>query len=216
MTKISDRLESKKTEIKKFDSIIQKEKIEKLLELAKESKKTAWGSVGSIENKTYVPVIIKNLCSTKRIDFSSFESFLNGIVDECRLLCEQSYNVKCKVSSIEFLYYENNAYYWPHIDGQFLDNITMKRRKKIDISCILYLNDDYEDGEIYFKLLNKTFKPSTGEIITFPGSWEFLHGVHPVKGERYSVVMWFESDPFLYDEEIIEDERILHFLQMYK
>jgi hypothetical protein len=28
--------------------------------------------------------------------------------------------------------------------------------------------------------------------------------------------MGFESDPFLYDEEVIEDERILHFLQMYK
>ena len=72
--------------------------------------------------------------------------------------------------------------------------------RKISVSAIL--NDDYEGGELEFKMLTpmgteqiSTVKGKKGDIIVFPSY--LLHRVKPVtKGTRYSVVAWFGGPPF--------------------
>lgn len=54
-------------------------------------------------------------------------------------------------------------------------------------SALIYLNDDYEGGELSFKLHDLELKPSRGSLVMFPGSCMYLHEVKEIqKGSRYT------------------------------
>jgi hypothetical protein len=67
---------------------------------------------------------------------------------------------------------------------------------------ILYLNDDYEGGELFFPDHNISFKPQACSYIVFPGGIENLHGVTEVTaGVRYTMVSFWDFEEIVYDEE---------------
>jgi hypothetical protein len=68
----------------------------------------------------------------------------------------------------------------------------------IKYATILYLNDDYVDGELFFKKNNLPIKPKPGSLIIFPGNDEFEHGVNFVgKGPiRYVLVGFIKQKNF--------------------
>lgn len=60
----------------------------------------------------------------------------------------------------------------------------------IHYATILYINDDYVDGELFFPNKNITIRPKPGDLLFFPGNEEYEHGVKHV-GEgpiRYVIV----------------------------
>jgi hypothetical protein len=76
---------------------------------------------------------------------------------------------------------------FPHADGENSDGTThpLYWRK---FGCILYLNDNFEDGEIYFPDKDIILKPK-------PGTLEWLHGVKETKnGERYNLASFWTDD----------------------
>jgi predicted 2-oxoglutarate/Fe(II)-dependent dioxygenase YbiX len=57
-----------------------------------------------------------------------------------------------------------------------------------DIAGLMYLNDDYEGGELYFPQHGIEFKPKAGAAYFFPGDKNFIHGVREVtSGTRYTL-----------------------------
>lgn len=59
------------------------------------------------------------------------------------------------------------------------------------ISFVVYLNDDYEGGEVEFKefLPGRKIKPDAGSLLVFPSSVEYVHKVNPVKsGVKYALI----------------------------
>jgi hypothetical protein len=53
--------------------------------------------------------------------------------------------------------------------------------KLVEYAAVLYLNDDYTEGELFFpKLGLDKIRPTPGDLLVFPGTAEFEHGVHPV------------------------------------
>jgi len=68
----------------------------------------------------------------------------------------------------------------------------------IQYATILYLNDDYVDGELVFKKNNLAVKPRPGSLVIFPGNDEFEHGVNFVgKGPiRYVLVGFIKIKDF--------------------
>jgi hypothetical protein len=70
---------------------------------------------------------------------------------------------------------------------------------------ILYLNDNYEGGELYFPDHDISFKPKMGQYIMFPGGHENIHGVSEItKGTRYTMVSFWDYADAEYDEETKE------------
>jgi hypothetical protein len=64
--------------------------------------------------------------------------------------------------------------------------------KPNDITTLIYLNDDYEGGEIYFPEHGISIKPEAGDLVCFPDNENYVHGVMPViSGTRYASPMWF-------------------------
>lgn len=64
--------------------------------------------------------------------------------------------------------------------------------KPNDIATLIYINDDYEGGEIYFPELGVEIKPKAGDLIMFPDNPNFIHGVKPItSGVRFTTPRWF-------------------------
>jgi hypothetical protein len=61
-----------------------------------------------------------------------------------------------------------------------------------DIANLVYLNDDYEGGEIYFPHLDFSFKAEPGDLLTFPDNPDFVHGVKEItSGTRFTLPQWY-------------------------
>jgi len=66
------------------------------------------------------------------------------------------------------------------------------------VSLVAYPNDDYEGGELNFRLQNVTAKARAGDVFIFPSNFMYPHRAMPVKsGTKYSIVTMLDySDKF--------------------
>jgi hypothetical protein len=70
----------------------------------------------------------------------------------------------------------------------------------IKYAAIIYLNDDYNDGELFFENLNIQLRPKPKTLLIFPGNEKYQHGVRPVSEGpiRYVLVGFIkEKDHYL-------------------
>jgi hypothetical protein len=59
-------------------------------------------------------------------------------------------------------------------------------------SALLYLNDNFDGGELWFPNQNFLFKPKANTAVFFPSTFEYLHGVKSLnKGIRYTVTTFW-------------------------
>ncbi len=87
----------------------------------------------------------------------------------------------------------------PHADAEQLDGSAHPFPWRAYAS-IIYLNDDFEGGQIYFPQHNLEPKIEPGILAFFPGDRRFIHGVKPVtKGVRYTIASFFTFDASKYD-----------------
>lgn len=75
-----------------------------------------------------------------------------------------------------------------------------------DFSSIVYLNDDYEGGELYFTAKDKVLKPTRGMLVAFSAGYHHEHGVLKVtRGRRITMPAFYTFDkaraePLVYPE----------------
>jgi hypothetical protein len=80
----------------------------------------------------------------------------------------------------------------PHIDNQDTHEYSTPWR---NYSSLVYLNNDYEGGEIFFPRLNLSLKPAAGMLVIFSSGAEHEHGVKEVTaGRRYTMPSWYTTD----------------------
>jgi hypothetical protein len=88
----------------------------------------------------------------------------------------------------------------PHADNSEMDGTPNPFETNKFVS-LLYLNDDYEGGELYFPDLDIEFKPKSLSWIAFNGGIENLHGVKPIlEGVRYTFVSFWDFAEAEYDQ----------------
>lgn len=72
--------------------------------------------------------------------------------------------------------------------GDWIPNHTPLRQ----VSVVVFLNDDFEGGELSFPQHGLDIKPKTGMMVYYPSNINYLHEVKPViSGNRYKVAIWF-------------------------
>lgn len=60
------------------------------------------------------------------------------------------------------------------------------------LTALLYLNDDFEGGELTLPQQNLEYNPRAGSLLLFPSGFCFPHSSRPVRrGTKYSCVTWF-------------------------
>jgi hypothetical protein len=105
---------------------------------------------------------------------------------------------------VQMLHYPTGAFQHTHADNCIIEPRTGKviKVKNWTHSAVVYLNDDFEGGEIVYPKKDFTFKPVAGSCVIHPAGSEHLHRVNPVtKGDRYCIVFRF----ILPEEDVIID-----------
>ena len=96
-------------------------------------------------------------------------------------------NIKGKEDNMSILKYEKAGYLPNHIDSGSSSRT---------LSVVLYLNDNYDGGEITFPNVGDgvTVKPTAGSAIFFPSNYVFAHEVGEVSnGIRYALPNWYHN-----------------------
>lgn len=73
---------------------------------------------------------------------------------------------------------------------------------KHSLTCNIYINDDYDGGEISYKIFKDeenyesfTYKPQKGDVLVFPSTPPYFHGVKKtLKNEKYFIRMFWGYD----------------------
>lgn len=64
------------------------------------------------------------------------------------------------------------------------------------LSNLIYINDDYLGGEIYFPHHKLKIKPEKGMLISFPGNYFNRHGIIPSSSYRYAISIFYKISNF--------------------
>jgi hypothetical protein len=76
-----------------------------------------------------------------------------------------------------------------------------KTDPSIKYATIVYINDDYADGELFFPNLDIQLKPKPGTMLFFPGNEQYEHGVkHVGRGPIRYVLVGFIKEKNFYEK----------------
>lgn len=99
--------------------------------------------------------------------------------------------------AFNFIKYGPKQHFMEHHDHGYSYNCT--------VSLVAYINDDYDGGELYFRLQNLNIKPKAGDLYIFPSNYMYPHQAKPVSsGLKYSIVTMLDYSkkfhtPEMYD-----------------
>jgi hypothetical protein len=99
--------------------------------------------------------------------------------------------------AFNFIKYGPGQHFMEHHDHGFSYNCTL--------SLVAYPNDDYEGGELFFRLQNLKVKADAGDLFIFPSNFMYPHQAMPVhSGTKYSIVTMLDYSkkfhtPDMYD-----------------
>jgi predicted 2-oxoglutarate/Fe(II)-dependent dioxygenase YbiX len=132
---------------------------------------------------------------TERVDLGPRKQEINDLVKDIFMELAN----KCVSRSLDWfeapdlMRYREGGFYIRHADSENMDLKTQMWSKVIDrdLSMLIYLNDDYEGGELSFYKFNYQIRPRAGAVVMFPSDHRFLHQAEKViKGRRYAIVSW--------------------------
>lgn len=144
---------------------------------------------------------LKNLKAKSDMAKSEFNNALGQwiklIIIHSSFFCNHmstKFNVKFKGIEIpESWINSGDVFIQTHSDAEKfnLEKKIWERKQDRDYSSVLYLNDDFENGDLLFPWQNIKVRPEKGMMIGFPASHEFIHKVTKItKGTRYSMSSW--------------------------
>jgi hypothetical protein len=101
--------------------------------------------------------------------------------------------------AFNFIKYGPGQHFQEHADHGFSYNCT--------VSLVAYVNDDYEGGELYFRLQNLNIKPEAGDLFIFPSNFMYPHRAMPVlEGKKYSIVTMLDYNKKFHTPEMYSEE----------
>jgi hypothetical protein len=96
------------------------------------------------------------------------------------------YNIEMRYQeAVNFVKYGPGHHFGVHSDHGFSYICT--------VSTVMYLNDNFTGGGLFFPYLNYTYQPEEGDIVLFPSTFIYSHAALPVEeGLKYSAVTMFD------------------------
>jgi hypothetical protein len=170
--------------MKKFISIVENflpnDEFENYLKYSKETQK--WGT--RISNDNWSGRVIYEAYQT---NFDYLQSVKNKIKSDFELIDE------IYPDYLGLVKWELGDMQNPHADGEEVNGKHQFYWR--NFGCVLYLNDDYGGGEIYFPNQDIELKPNPNTLVFFPGTLEYLHGVKMItSGIRYTLTSFWTYD----------------------
>ena len=131
---------------------------------------------------------------SKHFNKEKFYPHIVKKMNELEQIIGETFNVSLKYPEKKVFFtigrWVEGSYQGPHGDKENEDGSPQRYESLLDydISTILYLNDNYEGGELYFPQHDISIKPTKGMVIMFPGDRYYIHGVSKIEnGTRFTI-----------------------------
>lgn len=175
--------DSKIVEVKNFLDIDKSERLISFLE----SDNREWGNVAF--DKSFGSRI--DIEDSRLEDFGFNSKFFFELQDLFYKEVEKVFEVPVIHNTIHAQKWVVGGYANPHSDNSDENG----EPNGFDINkyvAILYLNDNYSGGQIYFPDHGIEFRPSAGSLVIFSGGIDNVHGVKPItNGVRHTIVSFW-------------------------
>jgi hypothetical protein len=199
---ITEKIGTDSSNIRVIKNFIDEEDRLALLEYCRETAKQEQGSIFYS-----IPISEKlrhlHLKYTRKM-YDNIENYYKNLSPIRRPeLPESDYDTDFNISSengtwmASFLVHPIGSFMHPHVDivgyvqEEGVNVPDYLNRWSGHLSSVIYLNDDYTGGELYFPDHDLTIKPEAGDYITWPGSGWYVHGVNQVNdGVRFTLSTW--------------------------
>jgi len=133
---------------------------------------------------------------TDNVNYNVSIDIYNGLLFSINALISKKFESAHKVKSYFFSCMTDGAINEIHMDNYYKDKngeVHARTKYMLNKSGLLYLNDDYDGGELVFPEQGISIKPETGSLIFFEGDYKKPHGVNKViSGPRYNLVTFYE------------------------
>ena len=142
--------------------------------------------------------------------FGLSDNFFSDIKEKYQEAVEKVFGRKVKANTSHAQKWDVGGFASPHSDNSDHDGNpnAFEINKYVGI---LYLNNDYEGGELFFCDKNNSmekylsFKPNAYSYYVFPGGVENIHGVSEItKGTRYTMVSFWDYAEIQYDQDTLD------------
>jgi hypothetical protein len=154
-------------------------------------------------------------CNDFKFKKTDLENDKSQVSSNLQSLWQDLYDVKspavddyCKMYNINnlkyweafnFIKYGQGQHFMEHHDHGFSYNCT--------VSLVSYPNDDYEGGELFFRLQNLKVKAEAGDLFIFPSNFMYPHQAMPVtSGTKYSIVTMLDYSKKFHTPEMYSAE----------
>lgn len=106
-------------------------------------------------------------------------------IPSIQAILEKEFGVKLKPRNSRFAQ-------WVHKDSKPIAIDDLGHKDSNHLAGWVYLNDDYDGGEISFINQGVSFKPKAGDLVLFPGNRHYWYHVASANGSRYIMPIWFD------------------------
>jgi hypothetical protein len=106
-------------------------------------------------------------------------------IPQIQALVEKEYGVKLKPRNSRFAQ-------WVHNNSPVVPIDDLGHKDSNHLAGWVYLNDNYDGGELSFIHQGVSFKPKAGDLVLFPGNIHYHYHVAPTNGSRYIMPIWFD------------------------
>lgn len=131
--------------------------------------------------------------SVKPSDFGLPDDIFMGVNERLQAAVSLVYSKKVTPSSIHAQKWEVGSSANPHSDNSDFDGNPTEGFDNLKYVGILYLNNDYEGGDLFFPEHGISIHPNSGSMYIFSGGVENIHGVTEItSGTRYSIVSFWD------------------------
>lgn len=183
--------------IKVFDNVLDKGALEAFTKICKNNIKYSPSAVLNADGSQRIDPSVRNVMgyTLSNINDSSltnahWASFFLGCFSHYLKEYNKNFDdfdLNVNINDMQVLKYSEGGHYKFHID----DGPSAPRT----MSFIYFVNDNYEGGNLNFRLLESkkmhVIEKVSNRLIIWPSNFMFPHAVNPVtKGERFSVVAW--------------------------
>jgi hypothetical protein len=158
-----------------FQDFVSPEQIKKLLEIY--SKSSIGGKHGEYDTRNQVVLSRDELHAANYTIADELVYLLNFYKERFR---KRFYYVIKNLPLTYSVTNQNQTGLPLHYDILKIDTFIERRL----FGNVLYLNDDFEDGEIFFPLQDFSFKPKAGTLLSFPSHLGYPHFVKQHKGSE--------------------------------
>lgn len=130
----------------------------------------------------------------------AFESYFDSLKSKLKEKAEEVFNREVKNLTLSAHKWMIGAYASDHYDNAEIDG-TPNAWQNNKLVTILYLNDNYEGGNLTFNEHNLAIAPKQGTLVVFDVGVSNLHGVNEIiSGVRYTMLSSWDWADSVYPE----------------